>query len=429
MVEHLALARAHRRRHARAEHGGEPLDEPADDRPALVLGRARARDEPVERPAVAQHRDAGEADADGQHREGAGEHRRHRHTSTLVVRRMSTNAVPHSAGADHERRDARERRRHLAHHAGGDQVHQHDRGQADARHDVGRVDRAGEQRADLADQVLARLERVAELVERPHGVAAGALLDHERRHQHAELARRQAVAQRLQRVLDRLAHAQLLDHDAHLRRGRLGQLARGELHGGRQREAGRRAVGEHAREVGELRHEGVAAAAAQALDVEARRADRDRDREDDRDRARAAAGAARTRARRSRPATPSTRSTARDLRARAREPDREPLALPRAAQAALERAADAAERRLVGPARPARRQLGAPRGPAHVDRDAGERDDQHADQQQERLSVLVHQPHLAHRRADRVGRGVQEDARGPARPPAPPSAGSPPGSG
>ena len=95
VVEHLALAGAQARGDARAEHGREPQHEPAHDRRALVLRRAGARDEPVERPAVAQHRDAGDPDADGGHREHPGEHRRDRHTSTFVVRRMSTKAAAH----------------------------------------------------------------------------------------------------------------------------------------------------------------------------------------------------------------------------------------------------------------------------------------------------------------------------------------------
>ena len=62
-----------------------------------------------------------------------------------------------------------------------------------------------------------------------------------------------------------------------------------------------------------------------------------------------------------------------------------------AAHPPVERPAHAAQPGLVRAGRAARRQLGAPGGAAHVRRDPGERHDQHADQQQERLAVLVHQ--------------------------------------
>ena len=276
----LTLAAADRGRHARAEPCRQPADEPRHERPAPGRDAAGAPREPLERPAVEHHRHPHQADDDAQRGERAGQQRRH--TSTRVVRRIRTKATAQSVPAKTSVASPTTRRRHLAHHARRHQVHGQQRGHADPDHEVGREDGAREQRADLADQVLARLERLAELVQRADRVAAGALLDHERRHQHAELARGQPAAHRVERVVDGLADPQLLDHRLQLRRGRVLELTRGELDRGRQGEAGRGAVGQQPRDLRQLGDEQVAPLLAPPLDPQPGAARAERQREDER---------------------------------------------------------------------------------------------------------------------------------------------------
>ena len=78
---------------------------------------------------------------------------------------------------------------------------EHDRRDADAGDDVGREHDAGQQRADLAPIRSLRASSVPpSSCSAAHGVAAGALLDDDRRHQHRDLARRQPLLQALERV-------------------------------------------------------------------------------------------------------------------------------------------------------------------------------------------------------------------------------------
>ena len=65
----------------------------------------------------------------------------------------------------------------------------------------------------------------AQLLQRAHGVAAGALLDDDRGHQHRHLARGQPLLQALERAVQRLAEPHLLDHARPSRR-RPGRRAR-----------------------------------------------------------------------------------------------------------------------------------------------------------------------------------------------------------
>ena len=90
----LALAGADRRRHARPEPRREPADEPRGDRAAARRRPADAAGQPLQRPAVEHHRHPEHPDGDEQRGERARQQRRH--TSTRVVRRISTKATAHS---------------------------------------------------------------------------------------------------------------------------------------------------------------------------------------------------------------------------------------------------------------------------------------------------------------------------------------------
>ena len=235
-VDRLAPRGADRGHHARAHERRHALEDPAQQRhaPAAVAvdaqpepldpGRGRAASGSPARPMPTATAASSPASAG-------------RHVSTFVMPLDQHERDDVEGHGDREREQPGERGGQLAHDARRDRVDHQDRAGAHARHQVGGEDRAGEHRADLAQQVLAGLERLAELRQRAHGVAAGALLDDQRRHQHRHLARREPVAQALERGLQRHAEPRLLHHDAHLGRRRLGQLARGELHRAGHREA------------------------------------------------------------------------------------------------------------------------------------------------------------------------------------------------
>ena len=160
---------------------------------------------------------------------------------------------------------------------------------------------------------------------------------------------------------------------AHLRRRRLVELARGELDRGRQREAGRRAVGEHRATSGSCATNRSRRLLAPALDPACARR---------RPRATAASTSAISRRQEQRrsertaaaiaPAQPSTKSTGRDRRAaRSTSQRREPPAAARCGAARASRPASARRSRVSSsPPAAARRQLGAAGGAADVDRDA-----------------------------------------------------------
>ena len=71
-----------------------PPTTPRGDRAAARRRPADAAGQPLQRPAVEHHRHAEQPDGDEQRGERAGEQRRH--TSTRVVRRISTKATAHS---------------------------------------------------------------------------------------------------------------------------------------------------------------------------------------------------------------------------------------------------------------------------------------------------------------------------------------------
>ena len=378
-------------------------DQPRDDRaPHRRLAHtADPPAEPLHRSLVAQHRHRGEPDGEEQHGQSA-EQRRHQ-TSTLVVRRMSTNAIVHriSATTSPAIPSAEDVMSWVT--PGDDAVDQQDRGAADPGHDVGREDDAAEQRVDLAPQVLAGLERGRQLAERAHGVAAGALLDRDRRHQHRDLARRQAVAQRLERVLDRPADLDLVHHPLELCAGRIGQLARGHPDRLLHREPRRRAVGEHPRHLGQLRDERVAPVAAAALDQRARDQHGRRRGDDERD------GPGQEDAEHDPAREPCGQHEpevldGRDLHARAGEPGAQALAAPRPPQARVERAHEAAPAAFDAHRPPARGQLRAPAAAGQQLPDPDQAEHPGGRQQQERVPGRVHStspPPAARRRPRR----------------------------
>ena len=220
-----------------------------------------------------------------------------------------------------------------------------------------REHRARQQRADLAQQVLARVERAAQLGQRPHRVAAGALLDHERRHEHAELARRQPLAERLERRR-RPAGRRAAAHDrAHLLppRARAARARRAATAAG-EREPRRRAVGQHAREVGQLgdeRRRGAGAGGARPSS--ARRPRRSADAEHERDEPRRAEPNSSDHRRP--PARPQRAGSRRPRCSRRRSSSHAPAAAPvrGSAQPPVERAAARGASRPRPSARPAAR--------------------------------------------------------------------------
>ena len=235
-VVELALERrapAARAGSARAAgRAAPPAPRRASPSPRCARRLAHAADapaEPLDRPRVAQHRDRGEPEREeerGQRRRTRGIGIRRRSSSSC---RISTNAIVHSTPATDDARRCRSNELVISLVTPGDiTLSSRIVPPPIAGDDVGREHDAGQQRRDLAPQVLARVERRGQLAERAHGVAAGALLDHDRRHQHRHLARGQPRAQRLAARPRSTARARSSSTTRlQLGAARVGELARG----------------------------------------------------------------------------------------------------------------------------------------------------------------------------------------------------------
>ena len=162
------------------------------------------------------------------------------HVSILVIRLMSRKPATKRMSATPSASSAERARGHPVERARAREVGQEQRSRADHHDDVGARGRARHERLDLALGLAPRLERRRHVRQRADEVAAGALLDGQRRDEDRQLARGQPLAEVLHRALERLADADLLEGDLQLGAGRVVELLHRDPVGRHHREARRR---------------------------------------------------------------------------------------------------------------------------------------------------------------------------------------------
>ena len=357
--DRLAAAEADPGRERAARARGQPLDQPPQQRPPLARwsrtpARAASRSTGPRSSSsgTRQQRDVRQAVASAPASSGVIRRPSWSRGSAGTRRSTGSPATP-SAG------DAARRGGHLAHHARGRDVHQHDRGDADAGDDVGREDRRPRAPCGSRGSGPCAPRASPPSSQRAHGVAAGALLDDDRRHQHRHLARRQALLERA-RAPRRAAARGASPAPRRPSRPRPGRRARARTSArAGDREPGLGAVGEHPREIGQLVHERVAALRPLALDPPAQ-AGHDGDEPSTNATIGGVSRVSTTPAARPPASTIATKSIGVSGRRRRAQPRREPLAAARsraaAGRAALEQRPQRAAAALArGRARRARR--------------------------------------------------------------------------